>query len=54
MLKLLNRWMLAPTLTNARKLRSYARRHAMAVCMLTTTDQKLLAFALYQAERQLP
>jgi hypothetical protein len=54
MLKLLNQWMLAPSLANARKLRSYARKHAMAACMLTTTDQKLLAFALYQAEKQLP
>jgi hypothetical protein len=53
MTKLLNIWMLKPSLANARKLRSYAVKHQMAACMLTANDQRLLAFALSQAEHDI-
>ena len=51
MIKLLTRYLSAPTLKAAQAVRAYERSHPMARCMLSTEQADTLATAIHHANK---
>jgi hypothetical protein len=54
MQKLITAWKANPTIQNAEKIAVYNRKHPMAIILLTSSDQTLIASAIYQATYERP
>lgn len=52
MQKLLEKYVAAPTVENAAKVRAYENKHPMAACMLSSLQLEIMSRAIAHAKRE--